>query len=873
MTITDPMIQNLANRYNLQKLLHESNGVAFLEALLQKITKAKEEYESLSSFPLENPNPVFRINEEGDMLFKNAAADTIKEIHYADNKITTTAFFKSIIGSIGSEPLNLDVETNEKSYSFLFVHNPVKRYYHIYGSDITERKKTELRAYDNFYRLNNFLENTSDTYYIFYRKRVEKNFFSSQWAALFGFNPFKVTDPLLSKHETLHPDSVTAYNEGMHQLDQKGVTIIKYKVINRHTGETFWLEEEIVRKSDAFLNDEITTGRIANITEKELYRLKMEESEQRFRNITDSLPVKVWVSNESNKVIYSNKRLRDFFGVGFEAMKDFTEYQKKVHPEFIDTAILEWQSFLHKKQPINLKYQVLNQSGEYRWVHELANPRFLADGTFIGYVGAIFDIHNEELYKMQLEEELKKLELISTYSTDITFITNHQGLIEYVSPTSERIVGYKAEELIQKNFSDLLCKECQQWTKPFFKKNSLLNSEFEKQTMRFKHHSGHLMWVENIIAKHTTGHGRETKYIIYVRDIDKEKKAFEALRESEAKYRQMFEGMHLGVMEVDLNETILYTNKAFQLISGYNEEELLRQNAITLFVPNRKTKQTIEKERKKRLEGKDSAYEISIQRKDGSLGYLIISGTPLYDTAGNIRGTIGIHWDVTSLRQMEQRLVDESIRKEREILEARLQAEEEQRSLIGNELHDSMGQKLGYIDLLLNIQKEQVETDQNLLAKIQTTVKTTIEEMRKLSRLLAPPSISNLGLREAVIELIESYSTFKRPKFHLEIYPTKLESKLQHDKKIMIYRVMQELINNSMKYGNPEQIKLNLQFVENKLIFLYYDDGIGFDAAKTVKGTGLKSIESRLNVYHGKMEIISSKGKGFKANLIIPTDK
>jgi signal transduction histidine kinase len=222
---------------------------------------------------------------------------------------------------------------------------------------------------------------------------------------------------------------------------------------------------------------------------------------------------------------------------------------------------------------------------------------------------------------------------------------------------------------------------------------------------------------------------------------------------------------------------------------------------------------------------------------------------------------------------MEQRLVDESIRKEREILEARLQAEEEQRSLIGNELHDSMGQKLGYIDLLLNIQKEQVETDQNLLAKIHTTVKTTIEEMRKLSRLLAPPSISNLGLREAVIELIESYSTFKRPKFHLEIYPTKLESKLQHDKKIMIYRVMQELINNSMKYGNPEQIKLNLQFVENKLIFLYHDDGIGFDAAKTVKGTGLKSIESRLNVYHGKMEIISSKGKGFKANLIIPTDK
>jgi hypothetical protein len=98
MTITDPMIQNLANRYNLQKLLHESNGVAFLEALLQKITKAKKEYESLSSFPLENPNPVFRINEEGDMLFKNAAADTITEIHYADNKITTTAFFKSIIG-------------------------------------------------------------------------------------------------------------------------------------------------------------------------------------------------------------------------------------------------------------------------------------------------------------------------------------------------------------------------------------------------------------------------------------------------------------------------------------------------------------------------------------------------------------------------------------------------------------------------------------------------------------------------------------------------------------------------------------------------------------------------------------------------------
>jgi two-component system sensor histidine kinase UhpB len=127
-------------------------------------------------------------------------------------------------------------------------------------------------------------------------------------------------------------------------------------------------------------------------------------------------------------------------------------------------------------------------------------------------------------------------------------------------------------------------------------------------------------------------------------------------------------------------------------------------------------------------------------------------------------------------------------------------------------------------------------------------------------------------LRDAVIELINSYGILEKPVFHLKIFPQQQDTLVQMEKKHVIYRVIQELLNNAFKYANADSIHLELKIQDHRFIMSYADDGKGFDAKKIQKGVGLDSMRSRIRFHKGDITIQTAPGKGVKIQLQIPLE-
>ncbi|MFN5421634.1 MAG: ATP-binding protein [bacterium] len=205
-----------------------------------------------------------------------------------------------------------------------------------------------------------------------------------------------------------------------------------------------------------------------------------------------------------------------------------------------------------------------------------------------------------------------------------------------------------------------------------------------------------------------------------------------------------------------------------------------------------------------------------------------------------------------------------------EIYETRLRDEEEQRDTISRDLHDGVGQMLAYLNVYFNILREKENIELYDIEKVQITLRKIIDEIRRISRNLTPPAIKQLGFKEAVMELINSYAIIIKPKFHINMYKGQDPNQFLYEHKIMIFRIIQELSSNTFRYAKADNVDISIEIEHNELKLRYSDDGIGFDVKRSRKGVGIKSMLSRVEFYGGMITIDSQPQMGMTALVIIP---
>lgn len=236
---------------------------------------------------------------------------------------------------------------------------------------------------------------------------------------------------------------------------------------------------------------------------------------------------------------------------------------------------------------------------------------------------------------------------------------DESGRFSYINEVGARFIGMDASDIIGMSFYELIREDHVSRVRDFYMEmirecTSSKYLEFPVRTI-----SGRRAWVGQT-AEIIYDSGVLKEVITVARDVTEKVHARHLAKNNEEKYRNIIENIHLGLLEVDLSDTITYANSSFCDISGYELDELLgkKANQLLLNEGDELSEDAINSANEERTRGTSSAYEIKIRRKDGTPVWLIVSGAPVVDSFGEVIGSIGIHHDISERKQQEQQLID-----------------------------------------------------------------------------------------------------------------------------------------------------------------------------------------------------------------------
>ncbi|MDP4261150.1 MAG: sensor histidine kinase [Bacteroidota bacterium] len=228
-------------------------------------------------------------------------------------------------------------------------------------------------------------------------------------------------------------------------------------------------------------------------------------------------------------------------------------------------------------------------------------------------------------------------------------------------------------------------------------------------------------------------------------------------------------------------------------------------------------------------------------------------------------------------RQVRHRAEMESVKEKynQEILKTQLEIREQTMKNISEEIHDNVGQVLSLV--VLSLSAIELNDTTKAAAKIESTTKLVekvVSDLRNLSKTLDADNVANVGLVAIIkfeLELLEKTGVY-RTLFRL----SGTEKKLNGSKEIVLYRIIQESLNNIIKHAKATMIKISLDFSDTQLQVEITDDGKGFDAGDSGEknmhrsGAGIKNMKKRANLIGGSLAVKSVPSMGTTVSMIIP---
>ena len=229
------------------------------------------------------------------------------------------------------------------------------------------------------------------------------------------------------------------------------------------------------------------------------------------------------------------------------------------------------------------------------------------------------------------------------------------------------------------------------------------------------------------------------------------------------------------------------------------------------------------------------------------------------------------HQLVKQKEALQQQQIRE-LEKDRQLVavDSMLKGQEEERSRLAKDLHDGLGGLLSGVKFSLrNMKDNLVMTPENMVVfeRSLDMIDTSIKELRRVAHNMMPEMLTKFGLDEALKEYCNAINTTKL--LTVKYQSVGMESRIANAAEIIVYRIVQELLNNTMKHASATEVFVQLVRQENRLNIVVEDNGKGFDTSilKDGKGAGLVSIQSRVDYLKGQLDIHSSAGKGTLVNI------
>lgn len=693
-----------------------------------------------------------------------------------------------------------------------------------------------------------------------------------------------------------------SYKTIRHTLQQqgswKGEVMLQYK----RSGKSLLALVYVIAQKDkaGTINRLMVFCRDISETKKTEHRLK--ESEERFINMADKAPAMIYMIDERDRPFYFNCEWLRFTGRTMEE-EIATNSLLDIHPDDLEKVKQTYYTNTLARRGFELEYRRKNHHGEFRWVTDRCTPRFLEDGSYIGYVCFCFDIHERRKAEEKSRRQAIQLSGILNSITDGFLAMNNNFTVTMWNKEAERLFGVKAEDIVGKP-AHVNFKSYKHTLGAKLLNNALLHKkrvQFEEYVIATK------LWCEATLYPYRDG------FLLYFKDTTSRRR------------KQMLLELQKRLLEASANHDLtdakaaaLLTNGIEQIFPGTmsslcktnRDTGLFRTVSTQPLLPSLcdhldklKIAELFPEEKRETLQPfvveniqQDSRWQsYHALAKEHNIQTVVV--TPIVSSDGKVMSTLNVyHFEACKIeketleilqqlaalaaavdekkqaenqrKEMEDRLAKEKLEQQRRVSAALLEGVEKQRLDMSRELHDNVCQMLASAKLF--VEMSVAENQSEFAKKGIKFVMDALNEIRRLSHELAPPSFRRLSLVDAVKEHI---STLKQAHGLNVSFRNTLNGSVEAlpaDVQLSLYRIVQAQTTNITKYAKAQQVHIALEKDRDKILLTIEDDGVGFDLKKTKRGIGLSNIISRATICNGKAIVTSEPGKGCKVEVQVP---
>jgi two-component system cell cycle sensor histidine kinase/response regulator CckA len=558
---------------------------------------------------------------------------------------------------------------------------PSKRTYKELSDKVNQLEK-ELQHYkhmpellkdDQLFPVNVF-DAISDAIIVFDIETMEISDVNLAAQELLGYSPEELTQFSLESFssedsELIRQQAVSRINSAREGKPQ----VFEWKVKNKN-GLTFWVEVDLRRSEIG--GRERMLAIFKDISKWKKAEEFLIDSEERLRLVVEHSHDGIIITDDAYHFIYVNNE--------FCRMLKYSRDEMIGHnfQEFLDDESLEIVTQTYERRqrgedvPERYEFNIVRKDGEKRRV-EISSSVFLTSSGKVATVAHLLDItdRTQAVEKMRESEEHYRL-LAENVGDVIWTIDLEEGGFTYLSPSAEGLLGYSPEETMNISVEKILTPESYNKAIIFF------SEELEKQqrmdsdntegplSVELEHvrKDGSLIWAELSVTFLYNEQGELSELLGVTRDITGRKKAKEALRQSEEKYRTIIEKIEDGYIETDLAGNFTFVNRSACEMLGYTHEELIGMN-YREYTSEATADKMYKFFHEIYLTGQPAyMMDYNIIRKDGSVRVNEMSVSLIKDFKDNPVGFRGVARDVTQRRLAEETL-RQSEEKYRTILE------------------------------------------------------------------------------------------------------------------------------------------------------------------------------------------------------------
>ncbi len=621
-------------------------------------------------------------------------------------------------------------------------------------------------------------------------------------------------------------------------------------------------------------------GIMQDITDRKLAEEALHASEEKHRTLIEQSIDGIVISDEHGNVSVWNKSMESITGIQqCETIgRPLWEIQLRLIPVEQKTLELLGQLRNILKNLLESKMGWLGEPREQTIIDVNGTHKVVQDSTFliktknkVNFGTIIRDITARRQSEESLHQEKENFRNSLDDSPLGVRIASADGNTIYANKTILDLYGYDSLEKLQKtHLKDRYTPESYHQAQKRIKQREsgdFSATEYEISIVRKNGEIRHLQ----VYRKEVLWNGEKQFQVIY-QDISKRKQAEVALKESEARYRSLFENSLMGISVADTDGRLVQANLAYAQMYGYkNPEEMLSEitNVGMLYANPGERKEVLRILRRK---GFMEAREVEVVRRDGSRFFVLVSACEIRDSEGKLLYNQAIHIDVTDRRQTE-----EEIKKSKELLEKLNrhlnEIREEERALISREIHDQLGQSMTALKLDLNLMYKYLNNNTEAVAKLKgmiELVSNTIKDVQRISSDLRPGILDELGLASAIEWYCEEFERRTDIKCNL-----KLDNSDFSDTQInlVFFRVLQETLTNVIRHAKASSVSIKLHQSDRGVTMSIKDNGIGItkEQIESYRSLGLISMRERVKQFNGTIDISSKKDSGTKLVIFIPS--